>query len=359
MLGVAVLATIVLFPRAHETGFVDKNGRLVINLHQAGVREVGDFHEGMAWIKRYKAAEDETAITYITKDGQTLPAEFQGGDNFSEGLAPVVPKHSSKWGYINKAGTFVIPPQFEACLRFSDGLAPAQKDMRWGYIDKSGKFSIQPRFETAEAFKNGVAVVQEHDGYGVIDKTGSYVVEPNYGKVFACSDGIIVARRKTEEHGRTVAEQLYFDAAGRLLHKCPMADYPGFLRRSVAQFDDPSFSCGLGAYCRNGKYGYVDKAFRMVIPATFNRAARFADGRAVVAKSETKHLAYIDQSGALATDFKFDFAENFAEGFAVAGGFQHLGYINLSGAYVISPKFETAGQFSEGKAFVAPSQICL
>jgi len=61
-------------------------------------------------------------------------------------------KTGMKWGFIDKAGKFVIPAQFENAGRFSEQLAPVSIGGRWGFIDKTGKVVIPAQFETVGAF---------------------------------------------------------------------------------------------------------------------------------------------------------------------------------------------------------------
>ena len=47
-----------------------------------------------------------------------------------------------RWGYINSTGKFVLEPQYEDALPFSDFLAPVKVEGKWGYINGEGKFII-------------------------------------------------------------------------------------------------------------------------------------------------------------------------------------------------------------------------
>ena len=58
---------------------------------------------------------------------------------------------SSKWGYIDKTGAWVIQPQFDTACPFPEGLAAvgntelrrqARFTLRWSFIDKTGKVVI-------------------------------------------------------------------------------------------------------------------------------------------------------------------------------------------------------------------------
>ena len=51
-----------------------------------------------------------------------------------------------RYGYVNRMGKFVLEPQYESALPFTDFLAAVQKDGKWGFINCEGKFVIEPRF---------------------------------------------------------------------------------------------------------------------------------------------------------------------------------------------------------------------
>jgi hypothetical protein len=60
---------------------------------------------------------------------------------FSEGLACV--RVANSYGYIDKQGNFVIPPQFAHAQEFSEGLAwVVTPDGKVGWIDSSGRYVI-------------------------------------------------------------------------------------------------------------------------------------------------------------------------------------------------------------------------
>jgi hypothetical protein len=86
-----------------------------------------------------------------------------------------------KWGFIDRDGTFAIPPQFEysrvepTMTEFSEGLAGVTKDGKFGYIDKDGKFVIKPTFHKGSAFKDGLASVCDSKHCGYIDRSGQRI----------------------------------------------------------------------------------------------------------------------------------------------------------------------------------------
>ena len=113
--------------------------------------------------------------------------------DFSEGLTPV--RTENQWGYIDKTGKVVIAPRFVGAGRFRNGIARVATDgwnfgrdvvcsqecsgmtaiawpWPWGYIDRSGKFVIPPQFDQALDFWEGKAVVTKYSKFGLKDARG-------------------------------------------------------------------------------------------------------------------------------------------------------------------------------------------
>jgi hypothetical protein len=47
---------------------------------------------------------------------------------------------AGQWGYIDKAGRWVVQPQFDHALPFRGALAMVDQGGRIGYIDRNGRF---------------------------------------------------------------------------------------------------------------------------------------------------------------------------------------------------------------------------
>jgi uncharacterized protein YkuJ len=59
---------------------------------------------------------------FIDKNGKVvIELQFDNAGNFSEGLAEV--KKDDKYGFIDKSGKVVIEPQFDNAGNFSEGFA--------------------------------------------------------------------------------------------------------------------------------------------------------------------------------------------------------------------------------------------
>src|ERR1044071_1898832 len=151
------------------------------------------------------------------------------------------------------------------------GLHPvADASGRWGFIDSKGRFRIPPRYKGAGRFSEGVAYVWFWKGDrrqdGIVDTDG------NFKELPATND----------------SEFIFHDG--------------------LARFQTPSG--------QERRYGYMDKAGRVVITPQFYNAGHFSEGLAWVAvlKEGEWRYGFIDKAGKLVIEPQFvheprDFAD--------------------------------------------------
>jgi hypothetical protein len=129
----------------------------------------------------------ERKYGYVDKTGRVvIPPQFDDSGHFSEGLAWVSVLKERKWlyGFIDKTGKVVIEPQFRETSGFSEGLAAVKiigsdGHYMWGYIDRAGRFAVAPLFRQADPFAGGLARVVTTDGKKqLIDATGKVIWQP-------------------------------------------------------------------------------------------------------------------------------------------------------------------------------------
>lgn len=139
---------------------------------------------------------------------------------------------------------------------------------KWGYIDKTGKFVINPQFEDALPFSNeGIGIVSLSDGkWQGIDKTGKVIIPAQFeGRFFSLT-------RDRPGGGFRILE----------------SDDPAAV----------TFSEGLRPEKTGDKYGYIDTTGRYVINPQFHWVSNFVDGLAfVIVSMGPEKLAYIDKEG--------------------------------------------------------------
>jgi len=157
-------------------GFIDRKSTKVVPTRfpsQVKWFPLG-FHDGRALVPDGKGKWG-----FIDSKGMmVIPAVYDYGSNFSEGLARVWTRDGC--GFIDRQGRYVIEPRFENAGDFSDGLAWAKTEKEAGYIDHMGKMQIHmSREDTLWDFEGGFAIVMKPDlKWGYIDKAGKWLWGP-------------------------------------------------------------------------------------------------------------------------------------------------------------------------------------
>lgn len=275
----------------------------------------GEFHEGMAKVKL-----NEHECGYVNQEGQIkirIECGFYDAQDFSEGYAAV--RKNGKWGYIDSTGKVVVDYQFVDAKPFKLGLAPvrvantrkvsvycsSELAHQWGYIDITGKIVIPPKYDDAGPFnlKWGVARVgiMRYTSLicGFINNAGQVVIPIEHDRLSYLSDD-------------------------------------GLACLDVDQHGDKSFINHKG-----------NRAFY----TSFDMVGSFSEGYCAVRNNEFK-WGYIDNTGKLVIDYKFDYADCFSDGVAEIKIEDKYGFINKQGVQIIEPKYQNVRHFSEGVAGV-------
>jgi len=258
----------------------------------------------------------------------------------------------SKFGYIDKTGSFVIPPRFDKfCDNYSEGLADVMVDDKFGFIDRNGDFVIPPQYEWVLPFAHGIAAVSIEGKCGYIDKSGTIVIPPIFEEVDEFSDGLAYAKTATQAG--------YIDPIGAWA-LIPSADYEGYpfcdgLARVYICEEDELNEHGYMDVpgCMGG--GYIDKTGAIAIPPQFREVDDFSEGLTYV-ETEDGEYVFIDTKGDVALKFDFDYdtlwGHSFSEGLVAVRIDGKFGYADKTGRIVIVPQFDEVYPFREGVACV-------
>lgn len=187
------------------------------------------------------------------------------------------------------------------------------KNGKAGFIDSKGKIAIKPVYRRSTVFRNGFAIVSLDDD-----------------------------------------ERFFIDSSGH--------------RLTAPAFEEAwLFNEGLAGVKVNGKWGFIDRNGKLVIPAKFDAADSFCGGLAVVAvnKGDKLKFGFIDKTGKYTVQPKLNYITAFADGIAqfsndaeyiqrstyfVVDTTAHYGLINSTGKVVAEPKFNKIETFHEGFA---------
>jgi hypothetical protein len=245
--------------------------------------------------------------------------------DFSDGLA--LSAKDNKYGLIDKTGLEIVPPVSSERFYFSEGLARIKKGGKWGYIDKTGKEVIPFIFDyTHSSFVDGLAIVEKNDKFGVIDKNGKNIIPLIYDYI-AGYDNFFHVRNSKKKYGLS-------DKNGKKITPIIYEDIGYF------------FSENLIKVRKNGKYGYLDNSGRVIIDFKFDDADWFSEGLASAGKNNK--YGYIDKTGREVIPFIYDLTWNFSDNFAWITKNGKWGVINKNGKEITSIIYDCPGDYFGG-----------
>lgn len=120
--------------------------------------------------------DENLKFGYIDKHRQwaILPV-YDAVSCFENGCAVV--KYKGKWGIIDRKGTFLIPPTYSfppGC--FNDGLALIITDSnKIGFKNKNNSWVIAPEYDNAIYFSEGRAAVEKNRKWSIVDTKGNLI----------------------------------------------------------------------------------------------------------------------------------------------------------------------------------------
>lgn len=241
--------------------------------------------------------------------------------------------------YDSKLNDYIIPPQFEEVQAFSEGLAAVKIKSKWGFINSDAELVIPAKYDnygTPEDFKNGRAIVHGSSEALLIDKTGKTIarvsghIDRNKSHKFRILKNNTLVRMLTG----------YIDSTNFNIIKTKFFN-------ELGDFS----SNGLAAVeISKGKYGYIDETGKVVIDPKFDRAEKFSAVGLAFAKLGKEH-GYINDKGefVLKPSFAYkdlgDFSDNGLAAFE--GNHGKWGFFDKKGKIAIQPKYDRVEQFSQ------------
>ena len=282
-------------PIEGKRGYIDTSGRVVIPPAYDAARP---FKDGVAWVgtmvegkRKATGVFDEGPAPVwrlIDRRGRTLLSDVDDIGEFSDGLA--LAKKGDLWGYVNSAGTFVIPAQFEQAGSFAQGHAWATKNGKMGFVDPGGNFSpwLFEEFSFEEDYTDGRMWYEDNatKRCGFADMKGNVVIKPQFVLARPFSEGRAAVMNQESGWG-------YIDPDGRAV--------TAFAFEYAERFSE-----GLAAVEVAGKgWGCIDKSGAFIIEPRFAEIGEFREGFAAVAFRIGTHplggpelrWGFVDKSG--------------------------------------------------------------
>lgn len=279
-----------------------------------------------------KTCQPIKKLYYSDRTRKFTISNFDSDYQFSDGMLAVYSRSAGHWGFINEQGELAIPYQ-------------------WDY-----EYAFKPRFGggycTVAKTEEGALGLKKQSWY-VIDKKGNAVKIPgNVVKVSRFVDGYATVLKRI---GQTNSYRYtYINGKG-------MEVFPALARTTYESYHSPEpypFKDGRALFydISKKKYGFINKAGRIVIPAIYLNAQDFSEGLAAVeidTEGSESRWGFIDVNGVMKISAKFSKKPlSFSEGYApVTKRNGRMVMIDKTGE-VVSGEYSGVTPFHGGYAFI-------
>lgn len=298
-------------------------------------RYVGQFSNGYC-----KVMLDDTLVGVIDTAGRHIvPCLYDDVSLPSEGRVLVY--KNGLYGFSDLKGNLVVPLQYVEAGDFKEGLAPVLLVIdsfftACTFIDTAGRQPFSQQYDNVQPFSHGFAPVRKYERWGVIDHSGREVLTTMFEQMTPILDDTLFFAG--DESGLAL-----YDARMKPLTK-PVYTWTGTIHD------------GRISVQRDGKYGFLDRQGREVIPCIYDETSFFFMNRAKVRLGD--RFGIIDTAGRIVLPIEYECHSEknrmyvYRDSLALVGRDGKYGYVDLDGNLVIPFYFEDAYQFSEGLASV-------
>lgn len=335
-------------------GYADTNGVVQIPFQ---------FEEAEYFTENFAVVRKNGAYGFINKSGFiVIPCIYTDAESFDKGLAIV--ETDSGVGLINTKGNWIIPPIYYSINKNACGLYRVEKQELYGlmdnegkiiqeiqyedigdctekrigfvqngqagFMDETGRVIIEPQFEEATGFQSDIARVKMDEKMAAIKSDGTILLPPKFSKITPASDGLILA-----EEGK----------------KCFVYNTSG---KKIISLDDrcaspvngiDGFNKGLARIERKGKYGFIDRKGKTVIPVIYDQTGVFSEDFCPV-KIKGK-WGYINKLGKLVIEPQFEMAYPFNNQFAKVRKNGKIGIINTDGKFQLPNQYDDIQEIND------------
>lgn len=233
-----------------------------------------------------------------------------------------------QWGYMNDYGETVISPQYDYAEPFQEnGLAVVSVNLLYGLIDPSGDYVIPPKYSYIGEFSEGRAQVRDGLKTKMIDEKGNVLFATN-GDIFPMKNNRAVFSIVDEESEWKYG---YIDREGNVIIS-PQYRYARSFEEGKAVVENMT-----------GGYSIIDPEGNIISNLDYAFIGGIGEGLLSFQEKLGDQYGYIDIEGNIIIPAQFDTAEEFQDGRAVVSiqqdsGF-YYGLINRNGKYIISPRY--------------------
>lgn len=301
------------------------------------------------WKKIPRWAGRVLVLGLLVSGGLGVPglsaADLGGGAGAGQeaGDPVLVPwKQGGKWGFWNpRAGAWAIAPRYEDVKEFhlghaavcallgdmQNGTLPRQA---WGLMDSQGHWIIQPQYEDIDSWDESGVVLAQGGLWGLADLSGQWILKPSLRKVGALREG-----RFWAWNGRNFG----------------WVDHRGHWSGDEAFLGVQSFSGGLGAFKKAGKWGFVDLHGQVTLQAVWDKVGNFQamkSGALVAAASRKGNWGLVAADGHWILQPREEKISSLGEGLWKVKKDRLWYLLDGNGHFLQTPGFEEVQDFHDG-----------
>ena len=291
---------------------------------------------------------------YLDPSGeQIIPFQYDQAFNFSDerGLVAVSVNGNYKYSYIDVMGNLYGNWNYVEAHPFSNGFALVrfyldELNLVYGFIDTSAKLSPPLSCSEARSFCGNMAAVNKLSGWGFINKDFKESVRGQYSAVGVFNEGLcpVALGKDTSQRWGFINSKGLEVTQIKYLKASKFSDH---MAAVCVEVEDKN----LRKPTKRKVYGYVGGNGDFMIPAQYQEAADFSEGKARVKQNGREF--FIDPMGKqlFSLDSAFH-ASDFHEGFAVVtspGGRAY--FIDTKGNIVYDYNFISLTDFKNGFSF--------
>ena len=215
-----------------------------------------------------------------------------------------------KTGLIDYSLTELLPAEFDDIGEYIYNRLAIRKDGLWGFADEDFRIRIPLVYDKIESFKYGISVVGKDDLKGAINPNGRVIVPLQYSNVTI--DYIRNQITAEKEDGYDL-----YDIEGRLLLETDFSYFSGYWSQNYATFR------------KDEKMGAMDFNFQILSEPKYDRIGHFRDRMAWVIIDGKG--GFINEDFQIVVPIELDDLEEFALGFSKVKKDGKEYYINTKG----------------------------
>jgi hypothetical protein len=265
--------------------------------------------------------------------------DYINGDLYYNNIFRV--ERDKKWGLANAEGKFLLDCEYEEIGQIDREFAVVKKKGLAGVINRDLKLVIPCIYQEIQGHSDNRFVFRLNDKMGLMDSLQNVIIPNRYDQFYGFH------QLNDHEHATGLSMVMNDSLYGYINLRGEEVIPVKF------KWLDYKIYSGLVAFGENGKYGFLDTAGTVIIPAAYDRVWGFEKSIAGIEKE--KKWAFIDTNGTLITPFIYDLIVGHTwmdkKYMVVVKNGKH-GVVNTAGKEIIPCKYDYIKSFTNGYFYV-------